>query len=161
MIISIIAAFGRNNVIGNNGEIPWDLPKDLARFRKITMGKPVIMGRVTFESIGKPLSGRVNIVLTRDPLFKAKGVLIAGSIDEALEIAGDAEEVMVIGGAGIYKHFLPLANHMYLTLLDEEYDGDTFFPQYELDEWGELSREIHKPTTKNPFSFTFVHLKRY
>jgi len=114
MIISLIAAMDKNKVIGNKGKLPWNLPADMRYFRDKTKGKPVIMGRKTHESIGRPLPDRTNIIVTRDRNYKAKGCVVVHSADEALKAAGNIEEVMVIGGSQIYKEFLPKANRMYL-----------------------------------------------
>ncbi len=125
-MISLIVAMSQNRVIGREGQIPWHLSEDLKRFKQITMGHPVVMGRKTFESIGKPLPGRENIVLTRDPHFNPPGVTLIHAVDEILNMNG---EIFVIGGAEIYKQFLPQSDKIYLTLIDDEFDGDAFFPE--------------------------------
>ena len=144
MKLSLIVATAKNNAIGRNNELPWHLPQDLKYFKSVTLGKPVIMGRKTFESIGKPLPGRTNIVVTRQKNWSVAGVLVAKSVEEALEIAQQfrgeqsslAEEVMVIGGAEIYRHALPLADRVYLTKIDIEVEGaDAFFPQLPASKW--------------------------
>lgn len=160
MIISLIAAMARNRVIGNAGNIPWKLPADMKRFRMLTMGKPIIMGRKTFESIGGALPDRINIVMTRDTSFRAEGCRIAASRQDALAIAGDAQEIMVIGGEGIYKEFLPIARRMYLTVIDAEMEGDAFFPVINDTEWREVEREKHTPDEKNKYRYTFVTLQK-
>ncbi|OGY25761.1 MAG: diacylglycerol kinase [Candidatus Woykebacteria bacterium RBG_16_43_9] len=135
--ISIIAAIGKNKELGKDNKLLWHIPGELPRFKKITTGHPIIMGRKTFGSIGRPLPNRTNIVVTRDESYKAKGVLVAHSIEEAIEKAkenpsegGDSSEIFVIGGGQIYKQALPLADKLYLTLVEGEYEADTFFPDY-------------------------------
>lgn len=143
MKLSLIAAAANNNVIGRNNELPWHLPQDLKYFKSVTLGKPVIMGRKTFESIGKPLPGRTNIVITRQSDWQHAGVLVASSVQDALELAENfrnelgqtADEVMVIGGAEIYRCALPLANKVYLTRIDEDIVGDAWFPQLPDADW--------------------------
>lgn len=160
MIISLIVAMSANRVIGNAGVIPWKLPADMNRFRITTMGKPIIMGRKTFESIGHALPGRTNIVMTRDRSFHAEGVRIVLSRKEAITAAGDADEVMVIGGEGIYKEFLPIAHRIYITIVDVKLQGDAFFPEVNTAEWREINREEHKSDEKNPYAYTFLTLEK-
>jgi dihydrofolate reductase len=140
MIISIIAAVARNRVIGVNNQLPWHLPEDLQYFKKLTMGKPIIMGRRTHESIGKPLPSRQNIIVTRSNLT-FPGCETAQSIECALDIANGVEEIFIIGGAQIYKTALPLAHRLYLTEIDIEVEGDTYFPQFT--DWIETQRQVH------------------
>jgi dihydrofolate reductase len=144
MKLSLIVATAHHNVIGRNNELPWHLPQDLKYFKSVTLGKPIIMGRKTFESIGKPLPGRTNIVITRQKNWSFAGVLVAGSVAEALtmgeqfcdEQGAPAEEIMVIGGAEIYRHALALAYRVYLTSIDVEVEhGDAYFPELRLAEW--------------------------
>lgn len=148
MKLSLIVATAKNNAIGRNNELPWHLPQDLKYFKSVTLGKPVIMGRKTFESIGKPLPGRTNIVVTRQKNWSVAGVLVAKSVEEALEIAQQfrgeqsslAEEVMVIGGAEIYRHALPIADRVYLTKIDIDVEGaDAFFPELPPEQWALVS----------------------
>lgn len=142
MKLSLIVAAANNNVIGRNNELPWHLPQDLKYFKSVTLGKPVIMGRKTFESIGKPLPGRTNIVITRQSDWQHAGVLVASSVEDALglaenfrnELGQPAEEIMVIGGAEIYRSALPIASRVYLTRIDANIDGDAHFPAL-ADEW--------------------------
>lgn len=155
MIVSLIAAIGKNRVIGKDNSLPWKLPEDMKRFKELTIGKPVIMGRKTFESIGRPLPNRKNIILTRDKNYEAEGCKVVHSVEEALKFA-NANEVMVIGGAQIYKEFLPVANKMYLTLIDEDFEGDAYFPEYNIYEWGEVKRQEHQ----GKYRFIFVDLER-
>ena len=157
MIISLIAAMSRNRVIGKNNKLPWKLSADLKRFKGITSGKPVIMGRKTFESIGRPLPDRTNIIITRDKNYKAEGCAVAYSATEALKEASKSNEVMIIGGEQIFKEFLPIANRMYLTLIDEDFEGDAYFPEYDVNEWKEVSREEH---SDNSLKYSFVNLER-
>ncbi|MEK6983683.1 MAG: type 3 dihydrofolate reductase [Nanoarchaeota archaeon] len=157
MIISLIAAMGKNRVIGKDNSLPWRLAEDMKRFKELTSGKPVVMGRKTFESIGRPLPNRKNIILTRDKNYKTEGCIVVHSADEALKAAEGNEEVMVIGGAKIYEEFLPRANKMYLTLIDEDFKGDAYFPEYDKNEWKEIHREEHK---NQQYKFAFVDLER-
>lgn len=157
MIISLIAAIGRNKVIGRDNSLPWKLPEDMKRFKELTSGKPVIMGRKTFESIGKPLPNRKNIILTREKNYKVDDCVVVNSVDEALKAAKGSEEVMIIGGAQIYKEFLPIANKMYLTFIDEDFEGDAYFPEFDRKEWKEVSRENKK---SDNLKFSFVVLER-
>lgn len=127
--LSLIVAMDQNNVIGRDNQIPWHLSEDLQRFKTVTMGHPIIMGRKTFESIGRALPGRVNIVVTRDPHYRSEGVMIAHSLEEAFILAGKDPEIFVIGGAALYKEALDHANKIYLTLIEDEFDGDVIFPK--------------------------------
>ena len=157
MMISIIAALGRNRVIGSENSIPWKLPADMKRFRELTTGKPVIMGRKTFESIGRPLPNRANIIITTDKNYRADSCIVVHSVDEALK-AAKGSEIMVIGGSQIYKQFLPTANRMYLTFIDKEFEGDAYFPEYSEHEWKETSREEH--VDENGLKYSFVNFER-
>tara|TARA_B100001250_G_scaffold231585_1_gene198793 strand:- start:16250 stop:16747 length:498 start_codon:yes stop_codon:yes gene_type:complete len=142
--ISIIAAMDDNNLIGNNNQIPWMLPGELKRFRKITMGKPIIMGRKTHESIGRILDGRENIILTNNNLYKKEGALIFNNLNTVFEEFGNHKELMVIGGAEIYKLVLPFTNKLYLTHIHKEFHGDTWFPNLCLSNWEVIEEEAHK-----------------
>lgn len=154
MRIVIIAAVGRNGVIGVDGRLPWRIPEDLARFRQLTMGHAVVMGRVTFESIGQPLPGRTNIVLTRSPDWVHDGVHVAASLEEALaKAATDDQDVYVAGGAEVYRSALSVADRMELTEVDAEPAGDTRFPSVDWSRWRETSRRPHP-------GFTFVTYDR-
>lgn len=139
--VSIIAAVARNGVIGRNNHLPWHLPEDLKRFRALTMGHHVVMGRKTWESIGRVLPGRTMVVVSRDPSYRAAGCLTAGSLEAGIGLCGDDPEVFVIGGAEIYREALPLATRMYLTRIEEEIAGDTWFPEFRNEEWTEISRQ--------------------
>jgi dihydrofolate reductase len=158
--ISLIVATSANNVIGVDGGLPWRLPEDLARFKAVTMGKPVIMGRATFESIGRALPGRRSIVLTRQADFAAEGCDVVPTIEAAIEAAGDAEEIMVIGGGEIYRQFLPMADRIYLTRLQAEIDGDTRFPELDLDEWTVVAVEEFPAGDEREFGFDVETLER-
>ena len=157
MTISLIAAVSKNGVIGENNSLIWKIPEDMKRFRQLTTGKPVIMGRKTFESIGKPLPNRTNVIITRDKNYNAEGCVVVHSVDEALKAAKGAEEVMVIGGAQIYSQFLPIADKMHLTFIDKDFEGDAYFPEYNQNEWKETFREEHQ---NEQFKYSFVNLER-
>ena len=170
MKISMIAAMANNRIIGANNDMPWYLPADLKHFKAKTLGKPVIMGRKTYESIGKALPGRQNIVISRSG-FIANDAEVASDCDAAIELAGDAEEIMIIGGGKIYEMFLSVANTLYLTFIDLNIDGDTCFPDWKAPEhgafdsvsaatWKEVSREKHVLDEKNPHNYDFVKLER-
>ena len=162
MIISIIVAIGNNNVVGINNSLPWNLPADLAYFRQMTIGKPIIMGQKTFESIGSPLSGRTNIILSRDDNFHPTGAVVAQSIEQALDMARGtgAEEVMIAGGVSIYGQFLTLADRMYLTLIDGDFEGDAFFPTFDYNDWEEKERIENNSDKDNPYRYIFLTLER-
>jgi len=157
--ISLIVAMGTNRVIGRDNHLPWHMPADMRRFREITLGKAVVMGRETYDSIGKPLRQRRNIVLTRDRAYTAEGCIIAYSIGEALEAAGEGE-IMVIGGGQVYAQMLPLADRIYLTLIDAEFEGDSYFPRIDTGEWREVSRDLYAADADNPYNFAFITLER-
>lgn len=157
--ISIIAAIGNNRVIGFNNKLPWDLPADMKHFQEKTRGKPIIMGQKTFESIGKPLPGRTNIILTLDREFNPQGCITAYSLEEAVEAAKNAEEVMICGGVSIYRQFLTLADRMYLTMIEGDFEGDAFFPEFDWDDWDEIERIDNQPDENNPYKYSFVTLK--
>lgn len=158
--IAFVVARDRRGVIGKGGRLPWRLPDDMRHVRELTVGKPLIMGRRTFDSIGRPLPDRVNIVLTRDPAFRCDGCLVARTTDEALALAGDVPEVIVFGGAGVFKDFLPRADRIYMTEVDTEVVGDTYFPPLDPKEWREVDRQTHAADARHPFAFTFVTLER-
>ncbi|HEU4603823.1 MAG TPA: dihydrofolate reductase [Steroidobacteraceae bacterium] len=157
--LSIVVAASDNNVIGVRNELPWHLPDDLRRFKALTMGKPVVMGRKTFESIGKPLPGRTNVVVTRQRDWSAPGCVIANSIADAIEHA-DAAEIMIIGGAQIFAEVLPQVNTIHLTRVDVRLDGDAFFPELAPSDWRETNREDHAADARHAYAFSFVTLER-
>ncbi len=162
-LLSFVVAMDRSFLIGVGGELPWHLPEDMKHFRKVTMGKPVLMGRKTYESIPKrfrPLAGRTNIVLTRQQDFQAPGCLVVHSLDEALSVASGQPELMVIGGAQLYEQLLPLAQRLYLTSVDAKFKGDVFFPKLNMNEWQEISRQEYSPNEKHAVPFTIFVLDR-
>ncbi|MCH8846194.1 MAG: type 3 dihydrofolate reductase [Proteobacteria bacterium] len=160
MKISLIVAMDKKGVIGLEGDLPWHLSADLKHFKVITMSKPLIMGRRTHESIGHPLPGRQNIVLTRGKNFKADGCTVVHSLDDALHAAGDVGEVMIMGGAGLYEQSLERANRLYLTEVHADISGDVYFPEFNKDDWIEIEREDHSADDKNDFDFSFVVMER-
>ncbi len=160
MRISIIVAMAENRVIGNQNRLPWHLPADLQHFKRTTMGKPILMGRKTWESLGRALPGRTNIVITRNSDYVADGGVVVHSMQEALRAAGDAEEVMIIGGAECYRQALPQADTLYLTLVEGEFAGDALFPELAAAEWREVASESHEADDRNPHAYRFVTLRR-
>ncbi len=159
-MISIIVAASANNVIGVQGELPWKISDDLKRFKQLTMGKPIVMGRLTWESIGRPLPGRQNIVISRQRGFTAKGCDVVDSPAAALAVAGDAEEIMIIGGGQIYDLFLPKAGRLHVTRVQTEIDGDAFFPVIDADSWELVDREGFAAGGANEFAFEFRTYER-
>jgi len=154
MRISIIAAMAKNRVIGCNNALPWHLPEDLKHFRQLTMGHPILMGRRTFESIGKPLPGRTSIVISRNRDFDFPGVKAASSIPEAIALCGDSEEIFFIGGGDLYRQAIELANRIYLTEIQSEFEGDAHFPEFDAGKWREISRE--KRASESGMAFDFA-----
>jgi len=159
MNINIVVAIAANNAIGKNNKLLWHLPKDLKHFKQLTTGHTVIMGRKTFDSVGKPLPNRRNIVITRQKI-NIEGCEVVNSLEAALDLANGEAEVDVIGGAEIYKQALSLTDIIYLTIVHQNFDADTFFPEIDYSEWQELSREDHQPDEKHAFPFSFITLKR-
>ncbi len=161
MKISLIVAMANDRVIGRGNQMPWHLPADLKHFKSVTMGKPVVMGRRTFESIGRPLPGRLNIVISRNSDWHYEGVETATSLDDALSKVQDVTEVMVIGGGQLYVQALPIAQTLYLThiLLDVS-DADTWFPEYQLEQWNSVDVIDCEPDEKNPYRYRFETLHR-
>ncbi|WEM42022.1 type 3 dihydrofolate reductase [Photobacterium sp. DA100] len=159
MKISMVAAMAKARIIGKDNAMPWHLPADFAWFKKVTMGKPVVMGRKTFESIGRPLPGRHNIVISRNAGYQAEGITVVADIEAAKQAAGNVDELMVIGGGSIYAACLAEADRLYLTFIDLEVEGDTQFP-----DWGENWREVHSESyaadEKNAHDMRFVILER-
>jgi dihydrofolate reductase len=157
MRTSIIVAMDRRRAIGRDNGLPWHLPGDLKFFKRTTMGHPLIMGRKTYDSVGKPLPGRTNIVITRRDDYAPDGVIITRSLDEALDIAAqhDREEIFVGGGSEIFAQALDRVDRMYVTRIDHEFDGDTFFPEVDWSEWRLISREEHEPDEKNRWGYAF------
>ena len=158
--LSLIVAMDKNRLIGSNNGLPWHLPADLAFFKRTTMGKPIVMGRKTFESIGRPLPGRRNIVVTRDPDFSAEGCDIANSIDAALALCADDDEVMLIGGASLYQQSLSRATQLYVTQIHHRFGGDTWFPDFDESEWRVESREDCDADPSNAYAYSFIKFVR-
>lgn len=163
-VISFVVARADNGVIGRDNALPWHLPADLRHFKRLTVGKPVVMGRRTFESIGRPLPGRHNIVLTRDPAWRAEGVTVVANLAEAIAAAGlapqtRADEVMIVGGAAIYAEALPIATRVYLTEIHAAPEGDTRLPAFDPTRWREVEREDHAAEDGRP-AYSFVTLER-
>lgn len=158
--VTLIAAVARNGVIGRNGAIPWRIPGDLARFKRITMGHPVIMGRRTWESLGRPLPGRRNIVISRTPGFAPTGAEVFTGLAAALAACADASEVFVIGGTEAYREALPLADRLVLTEIDADVEGDAHFPPFDRGAWREVSREAHPAGGECPYPYAYVTYER-
>ncbi len=159
-LVSLIVAAAENDVIGRGNAMPWHLPDDLKRFKALTLGKPVLMGRKTFDAIGSPLPGRKNLVVTRDPAWRADGVVAVRSLDEGIERAGPVPEIAVIGGAEIFRLTMPLAGRIYLTRVHAHIAGDTEFPPFEASQWREMERIEHPADDRHPFAMTFSTLER-
>lgn len=166
MKISLVWAMAQNRVIGRNNNLPWYLPEDLKYFKRITLGKPVIMGRKTFESIGKPLPGRTNIVVTRNAQWSHEGVKTVSSLEAARELCDSlaavdgTEEAMIIGGAEIYRQAMALADRLYLTEVHAEVEGDAFFPEFDRGGWQEIAREDFEADGPNPYNYSFIILDK-
>ncbi len=160
MKIVLVAAMDRDGLIGRGDALPWRLPADLQHFRALTMGKPILMGRRTFESIGRPLPGRHNIVLSSDPDFRPEGVTVVRDLDEAIAAAGDVEELMVIGGANVYAQLLDRADRLELTEIDHAFEGDVHFPDFDRSQWEVVREEVHAPDEANPWPYRFITLER-
>ena len=165
-IIALVVAMGENRAIGRGGDLPWHLHSDMRYFRKVTMGKPIIMGRLTFKSLGRALDGRLNIVLTRDRDFTALGAVMAYSLEEGLDVARRAAaaagvaEIIVMGGEDIFREVLPQARRIYLTEVHASPHADTWFPDLDMREWREVSREAHEAGPRDDHAFSFVVLDR-
>jgi len=164
--VAMIAAVAKNGVIGCNNELPWRLPGDLPRFKAITMGKPVIMGRATFDSIGKPLPGRDNIVISRDASLRIEGVAVVATPQAALDLAQivavekNLDEIIVMGGGQIYSALLPQATRLYLTKVLADVEGDAYFPAFDASDWAEVANELIDASGDNPYPFCYVTLDR-
>jgi dihydrofolate reductase len=159
-VIAIIVAVAQNGVIGAANGLPWRLPDDLKRFKALSLGKPVVMGRRTFDSIGRPLPGRTNIVVSRQPALAIDGAIVARSLDEALVAAGAAPEIVVIGGAEIFRQALPRTDMIHLTRVHARVDGDVFFPELDPAKWREAAVEHHAADERHLYAFSFVTLQR-
>lgn len=158
--VTLIAAVARNGVIGRAGTIPWRIPGDLPRFKRITTGHPVIMGRRTWQSLGRPLPGRRNMVVSRTPRLQLAGAEVFGSLDAALAACAGADEVFVIGGTEAYREALPRAQRLLLTEIDADVEGDAHFPPFDRSEWRETARETHPADPGNPLPFAYVDYER-
>lgn len=164
MKISMIAAMAHQRIIGKDQKMPWYLPADLAFFKKTTMGSPILMGRKTYESIGRPLPGRLNLVVTRNPALKIEGCEVVTSLDEAMAVAkeksSESNEVFITGGSHLYESFLDKADRLYLTMIDADLEGDTYFPDYMQYKWQEVERIEHSADKKNSYPYSFITLDR-
>ncbi|SDF68156.1 dihydrofolate reductase [Mucilaginibacter sp. P25] len=159
MILSIIVAIAKNHAIGKDNKLLWYLPNDLKHFKDVTTGHTVIMGRKTFNSVGKPLPRRRNIVITRQAI-SIDGCEVVPTIEAAIELCKTEDEVFIVGGAEIYRQAIPLTNRIYLTIVDQDFEGDTFFPELNPDEWQEKDREDFEPDEKNKYKYSFITLER-
>ena len=160
MIISLIVAMDQNRIIGLNYTLPWRLPADLKYFKAITMGKPIIMGRKTHDSIGRALPGRENVVLSREAGYQAQGCTVLGSLEEVYQRFAGTDEIMIMGGADLYEQTLAKANRIYLTEVHAEVEGDTYFPDFDREIWEETERQDFKADEKNEYDYSFVKLER-
>ncbi len=158
--LALIWGQDRNGLIGRANALPWHLPADMAWFKKQTMGKPILMGRKTYASIGRPLPGRTNLILSRQPDLQIDGCRVVHSIDEAHAAVPEADEIMVMGGAEIYALLLKLADRLYLTEIDAAFEGDAWFPPFDRSSWREIFCETHAPDEKNLYPYTFTILER-
>jgi dihydrofolate reductase len=159
-MVSLIVAMAQNGVIGRDNTLPWRLPEDLRRFKAFTLGKTLLMGRKTFESIGRPLPGRANLVLTRDADWQADGVTVVHSVEEALAQAGSGSELVAIGGAEIYRLVLPFARRIYLTHVHADVPGDTYFPEFDPTQWADVECDPFPADEQHAYPMTFVTLER-
>ena len=161
-MLAIVVAAAENNVIGKDNDLIWHLPADLKHFKSLTMGHPMIMGRKTFEAIGKPLPGRTSIIITSQKDYQAEGCVVVHSLEEAIAKGRelDAEQVSIVGGANVYKQALPLTDILYLTRVHASFEGDVYFPELPDDTWQVVEQEHHEPDEKNKYSYTFLTLKR-
>ena len=159
-MLSIIVAVSENNVVGKENKLPWKLSADLKRLKSLTMGHHIIMGRKTWESLGKALPGRINVVITTDKNFKAEGGVVVHSLNEALAFSSADDEIFIFGGGKIFKEAMPLVNKIYITRVHSIIDGDTFFPVLDRSDWKEISREDFKADEKNQYNYSFVTLVR-
>ena len=159
-MISLIRAKDKNWLIGDKNKLPWKLPADMKRFRELTNGKPIIMGRKTFESIGKPLPNRTNIIITSDKNYRQEDCIVAHSVEAAIDAGGHDDEIMVIGGSNVYKQFLSKADRLYITIIDHAFEGDTHFPKFDMLSWEKTEEIEHLADDKNPYPYTFLTLER-
>ena len=159
-MLSIIVAVADNGVIGSGNQLPWRLPDDLKRFKALSLGKPIVMGRKTFDSIGRPLPGRLNIVISRQPGLEIPGCRVVASIDEALAAAQPAPEIVIVGGADIYRQILPKVQTIHLTRVHANIAGDVVFPELQEQQWREVAKEYHPADERHAHAFTFSTLER-
>ncbi|HEX7011702.1 MAG TPA: type 3 dihydrofolate reductase [Steroidobacteraceae bacterium] len=159
-MLSLLVAVAENDVIGRQNDLPWRLPDDLKRFKALSLGKPVIMGRRTYESIGRPLPGRTNIVVSRRPDLAIEGCIVVGSLDAAIAAAGEAPEILVIGGAEVFREALPRASRIYLTRVHAHVEGDVHFPALSPHEWREVEVQHHPADERHAHAFSFILLER-
>ncbi len=159
-MISIIVAVSSNGVIGRDGDLPWRMPADLGHFKRTTMGHHLVVGRKTWDEVGRPLPGRIMVVVTRDPELRLAGATVVHSLAEAIEVARDDDEPFIAGGGEIYRQALPLAGRIYMTRIHAEFDGDTTFPELDAGEWLLVDREDHEADDKNPFPYSFMVYER-
>ncbi|MFL6549884.1 MAG: dihydrofolate reductase [Povalibacter sp.] len=160
MTLSIVVAAAENGVIGRDNSLPWRLPDDLKRFKEVTMGKPIVMGRKTYDSIGRPLPGRLNIVVSRQADLNIPGCVVVDSIEAALEAGAPAPEIMLVGGAQLYRTAMPLVNKIYLTRVHADVEGDTLFPALDPLQWRETIIATHPADERHSSAFTFINLER-
>lgn len=162
--LSILVAMARNRVIGRNNQLPWHLPADLKHFKFLTMGKPIVMGRKTYESIGRPLPGRTNIIITHQTNYQAPGAIVVNSVAEALQVCKDANtinnESFMIGGEKLFQQTLEICQRMYITEIQKDFEGDTFFPEFDPDDWKETQRDKHIAENDDNLEYHFVILDR-
>lgn len=158
--LSLIVAMDENRLIGSENGLPWQLPADLAFFKRTTMGKPIVMGRRTFDSIGRALPGRRNIVVTRDPDFSAEDCEIARGVDEAIALCAEAEEIMLIGGSSLYRQTLHRADRLYVTRIHHSFEGDTWFPDFDESEWRQETRADFEADNRNPYPYSIIKFVR-
>jgi len=160
MAISIVVAMSNNGVIGRDGDLPWHLSADLRHFKAITMGKPIVMGRVTHESIGRILPGRENIILTQNENYQSEGCTIINDLNQVIARSEDLDEIMIIGGAQLYKDTLGLANCLFITEVHADVEGDVYFPEFDRGNWQEIERQFFRADDNNEFDYSFVVLKK-
>ena len=158
--VSLIVAMARNRVIGAGNRLPWHLPADLKHFRSLTMGHHILMGRKTYESIGRPLPGRISVILSRDPAYTAPGCIVLGSVEQALALAADDDEVFAIGGGELYGEMVRHAQRVYLTEVGADFDGTVLFPALDPAEWREVERSAYPADPRNPYPYAFVTYDR-
>lgn len=159
-MISFIVAMDENNVIGYKNDIPWNLPNDLKYFKEVTSGHTIIMGRKTYEAIGRPLPNRRNIIVTENKAFDAKGCEVVHSFEEVEALVNTKEEIFIIGGAALFEQFLPVVDRIYLTIIHETFPGDTYFPQWQEEDWKTIEKRQGITDEKNPYPHTFITLER-